>query len=135
AGVAERAGEAEAGQRGDHQVEGVGRVAAVGPWVGEGADQPQELHDRSRPAVEQQRRSGRRLGGADMGDPPVRSGRGPVAATSLGPGSTRRWPASPSWPPRWWVARWSGDPSWVGPWSAGPWSVGPWSVGPWSAGR
>jgi hypothetical protein len=64
--VAEWAGEAEAEQRGDHQVEGVARVAAVGPGVGEGADQLQELHDRPRPAVEQQQRGGVRFGGADM---------------------------------------------------------------------
>ena len=40
-----RAGEAEPGDRGDHQVEGVGRVAAVAPRVAERVDDVEELDD------------------------------------------------------------------------------------------
>jgi hypothetical protein len=47
-------------------MEGIGRVAAVGSGVGEGADQLQELHDRPGPAVDQQQRGGLWFGGADM---------------------------------------------------------------------
>ena len=66
AGLGQRTGESVAGQRRDHQVEGVGRVAAVRGRVGERADQVEELHDRARPAVQEQQRGGVRLGGAHV---------------------------------------------------------------------
>jgi hypothetical protein len=47
-------------------VEGVGRVAAVGPGIGQRADQLQELDDRAGPAVGQDQRQGGRLGRADV---------------------------------------------------------------------
>ncbi len=50
------AGEAVAGEGGDHQVEGVGRVAAVGRRVGQRADHVEELDDRARPAVGEDQR-------------------------------------------------------------------------------
>jgi hypothetical protein len=62
----DRGREPIAGQRRDHQVEGVGRVAAVAPGVGERADDPQELHRRARPAVGDQQRQRVGLERADM---------------------------------------------------------------------
>jgi hypothetical protein len=47
-------------------VEGVGRVAAVGPRIGERVDDVQELHDRAGPAVGQEQRQGVGFGGADV---------------------------------------------------------------------
>jgi hypothetical protein len=66
AGLAGRAGEAVAGQGRDHQVEGVARVAAVGAWVGQRADDAQELHDRAGPAMGEDQRQGLWLRGADV---------------------------------------------------------------------
>src|SRR4029453_17993467 len=66
AGLVGRAGEAVAGHGGDDQVEGVGRVAAVGGGVGERADDVQELHDRAGPAVGEEQRQGVGFGGADV---------------------------------------------------------------------
>ena len=56
AGLARLAAEAEPGQRGDHDVEGVGRVAAVRGGVGQRADQVVELEDRAGPAVHEDQR-------------------------------------------------------------------------------
>src|SRR6202035_1866938 len=50
----------------DDQVERVGGVAAVRGRVGERADQAGELHDRARPAVQEQQGGGAGLGGADV---------------------------------------------------------------------
>ena len=49
-----------------HQVERVGRVAAVGARVGQRADDVQELHDRAGPAVGQDQRQRVRLGRAHV---------------------------------------------------------------------
>ena len=59
-------GEAEAGQGGDDQMEGVGGIAAVRGGVGERPDDLQELDDGAGPAVGQQERAGVRLGRADV---------------------------------------------------------------------
>jgi len=47
----ERAGKAKAGQRGRHDVEGVGGIAAMAGGIGQRADDLHELHDRAGPAV------------------------------------------------------------------------------------
>ena len=54
-------GETVARQRGDDEVDGVGRVAAMRGRVGERSQHPLELHDRPRPAVQQHQRDGGRL--------------------------------------------------------------------------
>ena len=56
-----RAGEAEAGDVWDHDVEGVGRVAAVGPGIGERADEVEVLDERVWPAVGEDQWRGVRL--------------------------------------------------------------------------
>ena len=66
AGLGDGTGEAESGQRRDHQVERVGRVTAVGAGVAERPDHVEELHDRAGPAVDQQQRSGIGLRGPDV---------------------------------------------------------------------
>ena len=66
AGLAGRAGEAEAGDGRDHQVEGVRRVAAVRARVGQRVDHVEELGDRAGPAVGEQQRRRVRLGGAHV---------------------------------------------------------------------
>ncbi len=66
AGLGQRTGESVARQRRDDQMEGVGGVAAVRRRVGERADHVEELHDRARPAVQEQQRGGVRLGGAQV---------------------------------------------------------------------
>ena len=47
----EPAGEAEARERGDDEVEEIGGLAAVGHGIGQGADQWQELEEGAGPAV------------------------------------------------------------------------------------
>ena len=100
AGLGQRPGEPVAGQRRDHQVEGVGRVAAVRGRVGERADHVEELHDRARPAVQQHQRRGARLGGAHVQEVHVGSvDRG----DELGIGVERRLVGAPvvlRWPSR-----------------------------------
>ena len=54
-------------------MERVGRVAAVRGRVGERADQVGELHDRARPAVQEQQRRGTGLGGADVQEVQLRA--------------------------------------------------------------
>ena len=87
AGLGQRTGESVAGQRRDDQVEGVGGVAAVRGRIGERADQVEELHDRARPAVQEQQRGGVRLGGAQVQEVHA----GPVdRGDELGEGVERR---------------------------------------------
>src|SRR5919112_4093327 len=54
--------EPEAWQRGDHQVEGVRRIAAVRTWVGQRSDYVEELDHRAWPPVTEDQREGTRLG-------------------------------------------------------------------------
>ena len=61
AGLPGRLGEAEPGQRGRDDVEGL-RRRVVGPGVGERGDDAQELDDGARPAVEQKQGQGRGRG-------------------------------------------------------------------------
>ena len=61
------------GRLGEHEVEGVGRVGAVGARVGQRADHRGELDDRARPAVRHEQRCGVRLGGAEVGEVDVRA--------------------------------------------------------------
>ncbi len=62
AGLRRGARQREAGNARQHEVEGVGRVAAVRPRVGQRADDPPEFHERPGPAVghQQHRRVGLR---------------------------------------------------------------------------
>src|SRR5919107_18212 len=53
-------------QRGDDEVEGVRRVAAVRTWVGQRSDYVQELDHRARPPVAEDQREGTRLGRAHV---------------------------------------------------------------------
>src|SRR5215203_684789 len=61
-----RDGEPEARQRGRDDVEGVGRVAAVGARVGERADDAQKLHNRTGVPVADDKRERTNLRGADV---------------------------------------------------------------------
>jgi hypothetical protein len=65
-GVGERARQPEAGQRRRDDVECIGRVAAVGSWVGQRTDQIHELGDRARVPVGDDQRQGVRFGGSDV---------------------------------------------------------------------
>ena len=62
AGLAGRAGEAVAGDRGDDEVEGDGGVAAVRAWVAQRTDHVEKLDDRPGPAVGDDERERVRLG-------------------------------------------------------------------------
>ncbi len=73
AAVAGGAGEGVAGHGGHDDVEGVGRVAAVGPGVGERADHLGELGEGAGPAVGQDQRQGVRLGRPDVQEVHVRA--------------------------------------------------------------
>jgi hypothetical protein len=59
-------GEAVAGQRRHHQVEGVGGRSAVGGRVGEGADDLEQLDHRAGPAVGHEQRQRVLVGRADV---------------------------------------------------------------------
>src|SRR6266508_4243201 len=61
AGVAGGAGEGVPGNRRHHDVEGVRRVPATRPRVGQRPDHVEELDDRGRPAVREDQRQGVRL--------------------------------------------------------------------------
>ena len=61
-----RDGEPVARQRGRDDVEGVGRVAAVGARVGERSDDAQKLHNRAGVPVADDQWERTRLGGADV---------------------------------------------------------------------
>src|SRR5262249_32318085 len=60
------AGEAVAGERGDNELEGISRVAAVSLGIGQRADDAQELGDRARPAMGENEWQGIWLGRADV---------------------------------------------------------------------
>ena len=64
--LAGRPGEADAGERRDHEVERVGGVGAVGAGIGQRADHVEVLDDRHRPAVRRDQRQGIRLWGLDV---------------------------------------------------------------------
>jgi hypothetical protein len=68
AGLVRRPGQAEAGNVRQYQVECVGKVAAMGPRIGERRGDPGELHDRPRPAVDDDQRGCVWLRGADVGE-------------------------------------------------------------------
>jgi hypothetical protein len=68
AGRGRLGGEAVTGHRRQHQVEGVGGLAAVGRRVGERVDNLQQLDDRARPAVGHEQRQGVLVGRADVGE-------------------------------------------------------------------
>ena len=62
----QRRREPVAGQARDDDVEGVGRIAAVGPRVGERSDESRELDRGARPAVREDEGQGIGLGGPDV---------------------------------------------------------------------
>src|SRR6266508_4238658 len=73
AGAAVRPGEPEPGDGGNHQVERVGRVAAVAARVVQRPDDVEELCDAARPAVGDQQRAGVRLRRAHVEEVDVHS--------------------------------------------------------------
>ena len=62
AGASARLGEGDARDRRDHEVEGVGRVAAVRPRIAQRRGHVEVLEDRHRPTVRADQRQGVRLG-------------------------------------------------------------------------
>jgi hypothetical protein len=65
-GFLERAGEPEPGQRRSDHVESVGRVAVMGPRIGQRGDQVHDLGDRARVAVGDDEWQSVRLGRSDV---------------------------------------------------------------------
>lgn len=65
-GLGGRAGQREARDARQHQMERVGRIVAVGPRIGQPRRDPGELRERTRPAVRHQQRCRVRLGRPDV---------------------------------------------------------------------